>query len=233
VRKVGDEASLALGGSQFLSWAVTKAFVKLSASEQGVNPFTRRPLPKVIRALWWAVLAGFVASTGLYLIFQVNWPPVGFLAFLTFLAIAATILVKTTLFDRTLLGAVVLLLAGAISLTSFSFGTTLPRRWLARKNLGTFKRWIFGILLALQLDINAEVVPPGRWLVQQFVRGYDEDRTAGMLEFFAGGALASLGIAQKDYSAVDNLVTSKALLHSLYDDPRAIKAIVEWVEAII
>jgi hypothetical protein len=235
LRKVGDEASLALGGSQFLSWAMTKAFVNLSTRDQQPwrpNPFTGRPLPKVVRALWWATLAGLVTSAALNMIFQVKWPLVE-VSFLAFPAIIATVLVNTTLFDKALFGAVALLLAGAISLTSFTNGTTIPRRWLARKTAGPFKRWLLGILIALQLDINAEVAPPGRWSVQQFVRSYDDDASAGMLEFFAGGLLASLDIAQKNYSTIDNLVTSKAMLHSLYEDPRAIHVIVKWLRAII
>lgn len=47
VRKVGDEASLALGVSQFFSWAMTKAFVLSTMGQQPwrLNLFIYRPTP--------------------------------------------------------------------------------------------------------------------------------------------------------------------------------------------
>jgi hypothetical protein len=101
-----------------------------------------------------------------------------------------------------------------------------------------FKRWLLGTLLALQLDLNVEATPPGRWVIQQFVRAYDEDPTKRMWEFFGGGALGVLedllpsGRFATPHIDDDN-PRSKALLHSLYDDPRVIDAIIKWLGKVI
>jgi len=75
VRKVGDEASLALGASQFFSWATTKTFAHLSAkvSTQDQRPlrsFTGRPLSKAVWALWLISLIWFIASIAWAIIFS-------------------------------------------------------------------------------------------------------------------------------------------------------------------
>jgi hypothetical protein len=215
VRKVGDEASLALGASQFFSWAATKAFAhlsgKVSAQEQDQRPlrsFTGRPLPKAVWALWLISLVWFIASIAWTIIFfPEELPPANpalpkFFLFLVFVATTATLLVKTTWLERPLFGAAFLGLAGVASVGSSAFGTNAPRSFYeaAGIRVGGFVRWLFNIVLALSIEINAEATPAGRWVIRQFERTGDECRA-----------------------------NSKTLVHSAYNDPAVIDDLIRWI----
>jgi hypothetical protein len=68
IRAVGDEASLLLGTSQFLSWVTSKAFTHFSAGNKkgpfGLH-FKRRPLPRGIIVLWWLTIPVLILAIGL------------------------------------------------------------------------------------------------------------------------------------------------------------------------
>ncbi len=218
VRKVGDEASLALGGGQLFFWATSKAFAHLAikGSRLFKSAFTGRPLPKAIRALWCIALAEFVALIGGRLISVfLGVPPTKFDALvdavsdsalvkfnfdLVILTILATMVVKFTLFETWLFGATLLGLAGAASLGNFAFGTT-PSLGIDEER-GSFSRWLAGTLLALLIEINTEATPAGRWVIRQF-EPTDDDRRAD----------------------------SNVLVHSAYGDPVVIENLIQWLAA--
>jgi hypothetical protein len=99
-----------------------------------------------------------------------------------------------------------LALAGAASLGNFAFGTAPPRRLLEEGGFRWegFRRWLMGTLLALLIEINTEATPAGRWVIRHFERT-DDDRRA----------------------------TSKALVHSAYDDPRVIDDLIRWLDSYL
>ena len=200
-RKVGDEASLALGAGELFFWATTKVFARVSAKVLELDPrplrsFTGRPLPKAVLALWLIFFIGIIAFPSEEL------PPAlpAFVKFLAFLAATATLLVKTTWLDRALYGAALLGLLGAASVGVFAFGTNPPRNLFEGSD--TRASWLFGIVLALSIEINTEAMPAGGWFVRQFERTTDDCRA-----------------------------DSKTLVHSAYDDPRVINDLIWWIAA--
>ena len=163
VRKVGDEASLALSAGQLFSWATMRAFDHLAAEDAKPwygNPFTGRWLPKSVWALWLLAVVVTVICIG----WSIGWaiheggpidPPVPLLVKLTIgAATLATLLIKSTLFQRYLFGLVFLGLAAAMSPKDAD-----PRWWV---------RWIGGVFIATMIETHAEVSPPGRWVIRYF-----------------------------------------------------------------
>ena len=67
LRKIGDEASLALGAGQFLSWATTRAYAHLAAQKKLRR--SRRFISRSVLALCGTALVVFVPATG-WIIFQ-------------------------------------------------------------------------------------------------------------------------------------------------------------------
>jgi hypothetical protein len=218
VRKVGDEASLALGTGQFISWATTKAFARLYAQVSELDQqslrwlsYTGRPLPKSVRALWLITLIWFIAPiVWSIIVFSSEGvtpgdpPALRFTVALAAVAITATVLVKTRLFERPLFGAALLALAGAASLTSFAFGTKPPRSALEGSNIrwGRFRLWLGGMILALSIEIHTEASPAGLWPIRLFEPTPDDRRA-----------------------------DTKTLVHSAYDDPAVITDLIRWIDA--
>lgn len=212
VRKVGDEASLALGLSQFFSWAAGRAFARLSEKDElgSRRPFallTGRPLPKPIWLFWWITIGATIALIGWRAFthpFDAEPPTLALPLRIAYgAALSATFLIKTTLFERPLFGFVFLVQVGATFLEVFAFGSIPPATFQGeavpfRRSL----RWLSGLLLAMLIEINAEVTPLGRWFVRQFDQTDDERRA-----------------------------NSTALAHSPYDDPRVIRDLIRWIAA--
>lgn len=155
IRAVGDEASLLLGTSQFLSWVTSKAFTHFSAGNKkgpfGLH-FKRRPLPRGIIVLWWLTIPVLILAIGLSAVHPDIFIRFNFWLIAIFGSAAlSTVVWKTNWFDHLLYGVVLVSLTIATVLGIISVGT-VPND--ATEVGGRFARGWIGAMHALLVEIN-------------------------------------------------------------------------------
>lgn len=174
LRVPGDEASLALGFSQFLSWASSRLFERLSDDiasttrtgllwSSAVLGIKKAPLPKWYRAFARAMITVALLALAVAVLPSTPDETMGLIvaAPLTLLMVVYLAL-RTTWYHRYFFAfAFTMLLLFSSVAKVFWIGTN-PREALCRDaNLRGPKGILFGLLLALLLDIDIEASPKG------------------------------------------------------------------------
>jgi pimeloyl-ACP methyl ester carboxylesterase len=235
VRKTGDEASMALAGAQFFSWATSRIFRGLAAREARVSRrfltlgFRREPVPKKwCRLLWW--ISG-ISAVGLLIGLATHYSVVGPARFsedpapslaililasilLLFMARVAAVLtvaaVKTTVLDSYFAG---------LALLSLLVSYVLVSAWAGLKIRDLKKTWDF-----MTTD-STDDFKPSRFMLGllriliPFSMDLHTEATppgAWVVYQFSGNPTAS---TEED----------RGLVHSMYDDPRVHTLVIGWL----
>ncbi len=212
VRGVGDEASLALGVGQFLSWIASRVYTLLARSQDSYffMRIKRNAFPRWLRNLWISVgalyaifilVSLFQPAADLVPLMLLGLSLVGIV-----LASLLTIATKTTLLDFVFFALALVGFVITSSLTNLWFGTIPSKESFSiiAPSEGFVSercfRWIAGLAMAFAVEVNTEVTPSGTWTVMQLDHGW----------------------ASTHKSSTD-------LIHGIYGDPRSPGLICDWM----
>jgi pimeloyl-ACP methyl ester carboxylesterase len=179
IRSLGDEASLLLSTTQFLSWASVRAFsIATAPRKPGESPETGEGgwWPQTLRKAWFPTILLTLVGLGAY---SLNLP---FALEAMQVGLFSAVCLGTTLAGRKLgvfdaVGSsfccVGLLLSTA--LISYAVGN-LPE---LNECKGRIDRWVRGFTRALFIDVTVEPTPLGRWYVHQLYPCHSRSTLSG------------------------------------------------------
>ena len=202
IRSAGDEASLALGIGQLVTWASRRSVERLARSENADPHYLKPRFARVPAFLKRAGVILVAAAFGAFVLSLVA-PAAAVSAFRWIAGAGACVIIAmlmtgTAIFDRYLFGLAALALILSTILNRMLIGPVIPDELFERTGvLGRLLAPIAATMLALMLDIRAEASPEGGWRVD-------------MVE------------------PIGNQPPN-TLCHSIYDHPLAVQHVVAWL----